>query len=83
MHVNRVPIRVQNLSVGMYVGMLDRPWIETPFIFQGFEIKDRTEIRQLQQYCGQVYVEIERGKLSEKTVRALAASPSAPVLGEH
>ena len=73
MHLTRVPMNVQNLSVGMFVGMLDRPWLETPFIFQGFEIKDRHEIEQLQKYCSQVYVEIERGKLAEKTIRALAA----------
>ena len=66
-------MNVQNLSVGMFVGMLDRPWLETPFIFQGFEIKDPHEIQQLQKYCSQVYVEIERGKLAEKTIRALAA----------
>jgi HD-GYP domain-containing protein (c-di-GMP phosphodiesterase class II) len=72
------------LSIGMYVGMLDRPWLETPFIFQGFEIKDRCEIEQLQQYCHQVYVEIERGKLSERTIRALAAGgPMTKVIGEH
>ena len=85
MHLTRVPINVQQLSVGMYVGRLDRPWLETPFIFQGFEIKDRVEIEELQKYCRQVYVEIERGKLSAKTVRALAAGAgrTVPVLGEH
>ena len=85
MHLTRVPIKVQQLSVGMYVGMLDRPWLETPFIFQGFEIKDRFEIEQLQKYCRQVYVEIERGKLSEKTIRALAAGAGKAVhlLGEN
>ena len=85
MHLTRVPMKVQNLSVGMYVGMLDRPWLETPFIFQGFEIKDKLEIEQLQKFCGQVYVEIERGKLSEKTIRALAAGAGQPVhvVGEN
>jgi len=78
-------MKVQNLSVGMFVGMLDRPWLETPFIFQGFEIKDRNEIELLQKHCSQVYVEIERGKLAEKTIRALAASsgPNAHLLGEN
>jgi HD-GYP domain-containing protein (c-di-GMP phosphodiesterase class II) len=72
------------LSVGMYIGMLDRPWLETPFIFQGFEIKDRFEIEELQKHCHQVYVEIERGKLSERTIRALAAGgPMTKVIGEH
>ena len=84
MHVSRVPMDTAKLSIGMYVGMLDRPWLETPFIFQGFEIKDRVEIELLQKYCNQVYVEIDRGKLSEKTIRALAASgPVTRVVGEH
>lgn len=84
MHLTRVPMDTAKLSVGMYVGMLDRPWLETPFIFQGFEIKDRLEIEQLQNHCHQVYVEIERGKLSEKTIRALAAGgPVGKLIGEH
>ena len=84
MHLTRVPMDTGKLSIGMYVGMLDRPWLETPFVFQGFEIRDRAEIEQLQACCHQVYVEIERGKLSEKTIRALAASGPAPrIVGEH
>jgi len=68
----------------MYVGMLDRPWLETPFVFQGFMIKDKHEIEQLQVHCSQVYVEIERGKLSEKEIRALAAGGRAPhILGPN
>jgi len=83
-HLTRVPMDTGKLSIGMYVGMLDRPWLETPFIFQGFEIKDRFELEQLRKCCSQVYVEIERGKLSEKTIRALAASGPVPVLvGEN
>ena len=27
-----------DLVVGMYVVQLDRPWLETPFMFQGFYI---------------------------------------------
>jgi HD-GYP domain-containing protein (c-di-GMP phosphodiesterase class II) len=84
LHLTRVPMDTSKLSIGMYVGLLDRPWLETPFIFQGFEIKDRFEIEQLQKHCHQVYVEIERGKLSERTIRALAAGGPAPlVLGEN
>ena len=56
----RIPISTSKVSLGMYVGLLDRPWLETPFVFQGFEIRDRFEIEQLQSYCSQVYVEVER-----------------------
>lgn len=81
MHLTRVPMSTSNLSIGMYVGMLDRPWLETPFLFQGFLIKDRTELEQLQSYCSQVYVEIERGKLTEAQIIAMAAGKAIRILG--
>ncbi|MEO5573352.1 MAG: DUF3391 domain-containing protein, partial [Gammaproteobacteria bacterium] len=31
-------VLVGDLAPGMYVYDLDRPWIETPFLFQGFSI---------------------------------------------
>ena len=38
MFTEKVP--VENLDVGMYVSELDRPWLESPFLIQGFVIKD-------------------------------------------
>lgn len=76
-------MNTSNLSIGMFVGMLDRPWLETPFVFQGFLIKDQFEIEQLQSYCSQVYVEIERGKLTESQIRAIAAGQAPRILGAH
>ncbi|MGB0238462.1 MAG: DUF3391 domain-containing protein [Cycloclasticus sp.] len=32
-------VRTDNLAMGMYVAQLDRPWIESPFKLQGFNIK--------------------------------------------
>lgn len=55
----------------MYVARLDRPWVETPFVFQGFQIKDSIEIEQLQSNCEYVYVDIDRGRLSEAEIHAL------------
>ena len=36
---NRRQIDVGLLKGGMYVSQLDRPWLETPFLFQGFCIR--------------------------------------------
>ena len=41
----------------MYVSELDRPWRETPFEFQGFEITDDTQLAELKQYCEYVYID--------------------------
>ena len=61
----------------MYVHKLDRPWLETPFIFQGFEVKEREEIDVLQRYCSTVYIDVDRGDLSEAEVRRLLRSAPA------
>lgn len=55
----------------MFVAQLDRPWLETPFLFQGFEIREDSEIRQLRQYCRHVYVDAARSSYPrEKLLRA-------------
>ncbi len=55
-------IQTSDLTIGMYVTHLDRPWIDTPFMFQGFLITDIEDITQLQQHCHYVYIDIEQGK---------------------
>ena len=52
----------------MFVAQLDRPWLETPFLFQGFEIRDEKDLKQLQHYCRHVYVDATRGSLSKDEV---------------
>ena len=52
----KVVVDVDQLTIGMFVCELDRPWRETPFLFQGFEIRDREQIDTLRQYCRQVTV---------------------------
>ena len=74
MSLKRIAVDTADLSTGMYVAMLDRPWLETPFVFQGFEIKDRFEIEQLQSYCSYVFVDLNRGKLNASKISSLALS---------
>ena len=45
-----------DLTVGMYIQELDRPWLETPFMFQGFYIRNVEEIETLQGYCEYVFI---------------------------
>lgn len=50
----------QDLKIGMFVSDLDRPWIETPFLLQGFLIDDQSQITLLQQYCDTVVIDPRR-----------------------
>jgi len=49
------------LKPGMYVSNLDRPWVETPFLFQGILIKDYAEIDEIKKHCNFVYIDVDRG----------------------
>jgi putative nucleotidyltransferase with HDIG domain len=49
-------IDIQDLRKGMYVTELDRPWLGTPFLFQGFEVTTDEELTQLRSLCRFVYV---------------------------
>lgn len=40
----------------MYVVDLDRPWRETRFMFQGFEVRSQEELDQLKRTCQYVYI---------------------------
>jgi HD-GYP domain-containing protein (c-di-GMP phosphodiesterase class II) len=44
-------INTENLKLGMYITELDRPWLGTPFLLQGFLLEKTEEIEQLRQYC--------------------------------
>ena len=51
---------VDALRLGMYVIDLDRPWLGTPFDFQGFPISSQEQIESLKSYCKVVFVDPER-----------------------
>lgn len=51
-------IDVGDLEVGMCVTDLDRPWLETPLLFQGYEIRNQEEIDEIRRYCKFVYISV-------------------------
>ncbi len=53
-------VPVEFLEFGMYVAKLDRPWTETPFVYQGFVLKTEQQIEALKKYCKVVYVDPEK-----------------------
>ena len=53
-------VEVEALTVGMFVAELDRPWLETPFLLQGFLVESQREIDELRKHCKFVYVELEQ-----------------------
>jgi putative nucleotidyltransferase with HDIG domain len=75
----KTKVDVHDLRLGMYVAELDRPWLGTPFLFQGFQIESDEQLAQLRTLCKHVFV------LNEETHapvgiarRPLAATDNPP-----
>lgn len=77
--MDQIQVNTDQLKVGLYVANLDRPWLETPFLFQGFQIRDQDEIAKLRKYCKSVFVDVEQSDISAEECLALrSAASSAP-----
>ncbi|HMS80751.1 MAG TPA: DUF3391 domain-containing protein, partial [Burkholderiaceae bacterium] len=55
----RYQIAASDLQLGMFIAELDRPWLDTPFLLQGFLADSQVEIDTLRKYCSYVYVDLE------------------------
>jgi len=70
--MHRKAIAVGELQFGMYVAELDRPWVGTPFAFQGFCLRTEQQLEALRKFCRHVFVDTARGE-----VQTLARAPRA------
>lgn len=62
MAIKQVKIGVNDLTIGMYVSQLDRPWTHTPFPLQGFQIRSTEDINTVRHYCDYVFIDTTKGK---------------------
>src|SRR5688572_7907408 len=67
-------VLTSQLRIGMFVADLDRPWVDTPFLLQGFLIEDDDQIRELRVHCE--YVIVDRA-------RSTGAEFAPPTFGEE
>ena len=72
-----VAMPVEAIRKGHYVSRLDRPWVESPFLFQGFEIESEEDLSQLKALCKVVYVEMTAEEAAEVR-RSEPRHPPAP-----
>lgn len=68
-----VKIHIGQLRVGMFVSKLDRDWLDTPFIMQGFLVEDPEDIEIVAEYCEHVWVDTD--------YKAQSSSPFSSNLG--
>lgn len=74
---NLTKLHVGELRVGMYVAKLDRDWLDTPFIMQGFLLEDTEDIDIVSEYCEYVWVDTAPHKASPYS-SGVGTATSAP-----
>ena len=83
---DRIKMPIAQLSIGMYVVELDRPWSETAFLFQGFRIRQQQEILLLGEVCQYVWVDARRSvgmqRQVEENLAAAASSELQPLIAK-
>lgn len=77
MELREIP--VDELTFGVYISKLDRPWTETPFVFQGFVLKSDKQLDVLKKYCKRVFIDPEKAERQE--VGRVTAEDLAKVRG--
>jgi HD-GYP domain-containing protein (c-di-GMP phosphodiesterase class II) len=82
--MHRKAIAVGELQFGMYVAELDRPWIGTPFAFQGFWLRTEQQLEALRKFCRHVFVDTARSEAQTRTrAPRVQASPATPAFSLH
>lgn len=75
--LNDVRLPVAELRRGLFVARLDRPWRDSPFLFQGFVVKTDKELQQIREICTWVEVTPERSEAAAwREVPKEAQSPA-------
>lgn len=78
-----VKMHVGELRIGMFVSKLDKDWLDTPFIMQGFLIEEEEDIDIVSEYCEHVWVDTDytEHRLSAHSSGVGTASQARPAGG--
>ena len=55
-----IKVHANDISIGMYMAYPDRPWLDTPFLFQGFLLDSESLLEKVRAECEFIY--IDKGK---------------------
>lgn len=71
-----IKIHISELKIGMYVSKLERPWLETPFLMQGFVIESLDDIEAVAEYSQHVWIDAVREEWIPPEARTTLNSPA-------
>lgn len=73
-----IKIHISELQIGMYVSKLDRDWLETPFLMQGFIIESLDDIDLVAEYSEYVWVDAVQQQWVPAEERAVSSPKARP-----
>lgn len=65
--ITKIKVDASDLEVGMYVCELDRPWLESPFLFQGFLLQTAEDVQDVANACEYVFVDVANSSDAVRT----------------
>lgn len=74
-------VPVDRLEFGVFIAELDRPWTETPFMYQGFVLSNEKQLEALKKHCKTVFIDLDKGPdLPERSdlLAGDSGKPAAP-----
>src|SRR5260221_9506509 len=72
--MERRQVPIEKLQFGMYVAELDRPWTDTPFMYQGFHLRTAVQLAALKKFCKHVFVDPEKTEAPDKSQPVASAT---------
>lgn len=71
----KIKVDASDLEIGMYVCELDRPWLESPFLFQGFLLETNEDVQDVVNACEYVFVDVTNSyEIIRTRLQSIAAS---------
>lgn len=71
-------VPVEKLEFGVFISELDRPWTETPFMYQGFVLSNDQQLEALKKHCKTVFIDLEKGPDLPERSQLLTGDSDSP-----
>ena len=84
-HLQSVKVFSENLELGMYISALDKPWEDSSFLMQGFNLQDQMDIDAVKTECKFVFVDFksEMQLKEHKLKTTVSKSYKEKILSKH
>ena len=71
-----IKISSGDIKLGMFMSEPDRPWLETPFLFQGLLLDNEDILQQVRKECQFIFIDKEKSSIKQEVKAQKTALPS-------